>query len=140
MKRRILTAICGAFVSCAASAADVGVSIEFSQPGIAGRIDVGQYPPPVLLAPQPVLVAPPPPAVAPPAPIYMWVPPEHQRHWERYCHEYHACGHPVYFVDHDWYRQHVLAQAPRGRVEAEERHDREREREREYGHGYGHGE
>jgi len=134
MNRIVFAAAVSALVSLTAQAADVGVSIQFSQPGIAGRIDVGQYPQPVVVAPQPVLVAPPPPAVAAPAPIYMWVPPEHQRHWERYCHEYHACGHPVYFVDHNWYREHVLARAPQGRVEHEEHWDREHDHDHDYRH------
>jgi hypothetical protein len=44
----------------------------------------------------PVVVAPPP---GPPlAPIYLHVPPGHAKHWKKHCHEYHACGRPVYFV------------------------------------------
>jgi hypothetical protein len=31
--------------------------------------------------------------------------------------EYHACGQRVYFVPRDWYREHVMAQAPQGRGE-----------------------
>ncbi len=46
----------------AAIAADVGVSIQFSQPGVYGRIDLGQYPqPPQVIVAQPVMVVPPPP-------------------------------------------------------------------------------
>ena len=127
MNRLVLAAICGAFVSCAVEAADVGVSIQFSQPGVYGRVDLGQYPQPQLVAPQPVLIAPPPPAMPPPEPVYLWVPPGHRMHWEKHCHEYHACGHPVYFVDHDWYMQHVVA----GRGDAEDR--------REHGRGHGPG-
>ena len=32
-------------------------------------------------------------------------PPGHMRHWDRHCHEYEACGRPVYFVDDGWYRE-----------------------------------
>jgi len=41
-------------------------------------------------------------------PVYMWVPPGHRKHWSKHCHEYNACGVPVYFVRHDWYRDHVM--------------------------------
>lgn len=112
----------------AANAADVGISLQFSQPGMYGRIDLGQFPQPQVVMTQPVLVAPPPPAMPPPEPVYLWVPPGHRKHWEKHCGEYHACGHPVYFVDDAWYQQHVMVQ---GRSD--------REDHREHGHGHGHG-
>jgi len=120
--RRVLamTAICWAGSISAASAADVGVSIQFSQPGVYGRVDIGQFPQPQVIVQQPVLIAPVP-AGPPPEPVYLWVPLEHRKHWDRYCGQYHACGVPVYFVNHVWYKDHVLAH--RGR--AEERHERE---------------
>jgi hypothetical protein len=113
----------------AAIAADVGVSIQFSQPGVYGRVDLGQYqqPPQVIVA-QPVMVAPPPAAAPPPQPVYLWVPPGHRKHWEKHCHEYHACGQPVYFVDDGWYQRNVMARAGRG----------EGDEHREHGHGQGH--
>jgi hypothetical protein len=119
-----------------AGAADVGVTLQFSQPGVYGRVDLGNLPAPQLLASQPLLIAPPPVGMAPPAPVYMWVPPEHRAHWERHCREYHACGHPVYFVDQDWYREHVMA---RGH-ERDEHRERHREHEEDERHDHGHGE
>jgi len=115
--------------------ADVGVGIQFSEPGVYGRIDIGRYPQPQVILSAPVIAEPPPvPPPVPEAPIYLWVPPEHQAHWSRYCREYHACGHPVYFVHHDWYREHVLAQRHAEERRFEERHGHERdERERERG-------
>ena len=114
--------------------ADVGVSIGISQPGVYGRIDIGRFPQPAVIATQPVLVAPPPPPVvvgAPvvmaPEPVYMWVPPGHRAHWERYCGRYHACGRPVYFVDDRWYHEHVMA-------ERHEHHHHDRDDD----HGRGH--
>jgi hypothetical protein len=112
-----------------AAAADVGVSIGISQPGIYGRIDIGRFPNPVVVVPQPVIIAPPPPpgrvvAVAPVQPVYLWVPPGHQKHWRKHCHRYQACGHPVYFVRDDWYQQQV---------------HRGPGREHGHGHGKGHG-
>jgi len=113
-----------------ASAADVGVSIQFSQPGMYGRIDLGQYsqPPQVIVA-QPVMVVPPPPAAPAPEPVYLWVPPGHRKHWDKHCHQYHACGQPVYFVDDRWYQRNVMAHA--GHDEGDEHW--------EHGHGHGHG-
>lgn len=109
----------------AALAADVGVSIGFSQPGVYGRVDIGRYPAPVLVAPQPVLIARP---AYRPEPVYLWVPPGHRRDWRHHCRHYGACGAPVYFVDDGWYREHVV-------VPAHDRHGHERGR----GHGGGRG-
>ena len=135
MKRNFAMAICAACLASGAQAGDVGVSISFSQPGVFGRIDIGQYPQPQVIVAQPVVVEPPPPAMPPPQPIYLWVPLEHRQHWEKHCREYHACGHPVYFVNHVWYRDHVLAAREGG---PEGRHEDERYREHGHGHGKGH--
>jgi hypothetical protein len=139
MRRIFAMAICAACVASGASAADVGVSIQFSQPGVFGRVDIGQFPQPQVIVAQPVLVEPPPVAVPAPEPIYLWVPLEHRQHWEKHCREYHACGHPVYFVNHVWYKNHVLARE--GRPEGRREDDRHREHgrsEEEHGHGHGH--
>jgi hypothetical protein len=121
-----------------ALAADVGVSIQFSQPGVYGRIDVGQYPQPQLVLAQPMIIAPPPVAVAPPEPVYLWVPPGHRRHWERHCREYNACGRPVYFVQDDWYQRNVMRGDRQGRGERDEHRDRHREDERGRGRDHEH--
>ncbi|MCG3188591.1 MAG: hypothetical protein LKCHEGNO_00667 [Burkholderiaceae bacterium] len=93
----------------ASHAADVGVSVHISQPGVYGRIDIGRFPQPQVVVAQPVVVVPPPVVVAQPVqPVYLWVPYDHRKHWRRYCHQYGACGVPVYFVRHDWYRDHVM--------------------------------
>ena len=105
---RLLTALCvatTALLAQPAQAVDVGVSIRISQPGVHGRIDIGRYPAPVLVQPRPMAVYAPPPTAEP---IYMWVPPGHQRHWSRHCARYGACGVPVYFVQDQWYQQHVV--------------------------------
>lgn len=81
----------------------VGVSIGINQPGVYGRIDIGNYPEPVLVYPQPVVVAPVPLAVYR-QPIYLYVPPGHQKHWEKHCARYNACSQPVYFVQEQWVR------------------------------------
>jgi len=117
----------------AARAADVGVSIGFSQPGVYGRVDIGRYPQPVLLAPQPVIIGRP---AYRAQPVYLWVPPEHRRDWRRHCYHYGACGAPVYFVEDGWYRQNVIVYRDRDRDwRRDDWHDHHHGR----GHGHGHG-
>lgn len=82
---------------------NVGISIGFGGPGQYGRIDISNYPQPVLINPQPIIYAPTPVAVYQ-RPIYLYVPHEHQVHWGRYCGRYGACGQPVYFVQENWVR------------------------------------
>jgi hypothetical protein len=101
--------LAGLLVSPAASAADVGVSIGFSQPGVYGRIDIGRFPQPELIVAKPVVIRP---ARVMPQPVYLWVPPGHQKNWGKHCHRYNACGAPVYFVKEDWYRKHVHQHHP----------------------------
>lgn len=109
-----------ALATAPARATDVGVSIGFSQPGVYGRVDIGRYPTPVLVAPQPVIIGRP----VYREPVYLWVPPGHRRDWRHQCRRYGACGAPVYFVDDGWYRQTVI-------VERGGKHG--------HGHGEGHG-
>ncbi len=64
-------------------AADVGVGVSIQgeiQPGVYGRVDIGNRPPPPVLYPQPVVI------VKRPQP------------WSKHCHKYNACERPVYFV------------------------------------------
>ncbi len=96
------------YAAAGAQAADVSLSLGFSQPGAYGRIDVGRYPAPVLIQAQPVWVHPVPGHVAV-EPNDRWVPAEHRRHWRRHCAYYGACGQPVYFVDDGWYHREVMA-------------------------------
>lgn len=86
------------------AAPSVGVSISVNQPGVYGRIDIGNMPPPVVVYPQPVIVAPSPVAVYQ-QPIYLYVPQVQQGNWGRYCGRYGACGQPVYFVRETWVRE-----------------------------------
>lgn len=122
----------------AAQAADVGVSIGFSQPGVYGRVDIGRYPQPVLIAPQPVVIGRP---VYRADPVYLWVPPEHRRDWRHHCYRYGACGAPVYFVQDGWYRQNVYVhREPEWRRERDwgDRHHHHHGRGHGHGHGHGH--
>jgi len=104
MKKYLLAAALtlGAVAGASAST-NVGVSIGINQPGVYGRIDIGNAPQPMLVYPQPVVIAPPPRPI-PRQPIYLYVPPAHQQHWSQYCGRYSACGQPVYFVQESWVR------------------------------------
>ena len=107
MQRTTILALALASVVAAAvpaQAADVGVSIGISQPGVYGRIDIGRFPQPQLIVQQPVIIARPEFQRAP-EPVYLWVPPAHQQNWRQHCHQYKACGRPVYFVQDRWYRE-----------------------------------
>lgn len=125
-----------AIAACAAAlpafATDVGVSVHVNQPGLYGRIDIGNVPqPPVLVYPQPVIIQQTPVAVHQ-APIYLHVPPGHAKNWGKHCGKYNACGQRVYFVREDWYQQqYVPAQHGRGN-DKKEKHGKG-------GQGKGHG-
>lgn len=127
MKLRPLLAASLAVLAWPAVAAnvDVGVSIQISQPGVYGRIDLGRYPQPQVVYAQPIYVERPRYVVAQPEPVYMWVPPGHRKNWKRYCKDYRACGTPVVFVRDDWYDQNVR---PQGKGKG-----------RDNGHGHGNG-
>lgn len=80
-----------------AQGVNVGVTISGEiRPGVYGRVDIGNAPPPPVFYPQPVLIVRQP--VATVAPVYMHVPPGHAKKWSKHCHKYAACGTPVYFV------------------------------------------
>ena len=110
MKISFIAALVAA-TTLSAQAAEVGVSVQISQPGVYGRIDIGRFPQPQLVVSQPVIITHAPVAVAP-QPVYMWVPVEHRKNWKKHCGYYHACGAPVYFVQDNLYGDHVH---PKGR-------------------------
>ncbi|RZS47554.1 hypothetical protein [Sphaerotilus mobilis] len=109
LARTVVMALTLAGVAGASQAAniDVGVSVEISQPGVYGRVDIGRYPPPQVVVQRPVVIEAPRVIVAEPEPVYLWVPPGHRRDWRRHCSRYNACGVPVYFVRERWYQDHV---------------------------------
>jgi len=102
-----------------ALATDVGVSVTVGQPGFYGRIDIGNYPPPVLVYPEPVVIQPVPVGVVY-QPMYLHVPPGHAKHWSKHCGKYNACGRPVYFVQDRWYNEVYV---PRYREYRDGHHD-----------------
>jgi hypothetical protein len=105
MKRIASLVIAVAAATPVYATTNVGVSVGINQPGVYGRIEIGNLPPPVVVYPQPVVIAPTPVAVYQ-RPIYLYVPPGHQKNWARHCGRYGACGQPVYFVQERWVREH----------------------------------
>jgi hypothetical protein len=139
MQRACIALLLAAASACAS--AQVGVSVSVNQPGVYGRIDIGNLPPampaPVLVYPQPVVIVPGPVAVHQ-RPIYLHVPPGHEKHWAKHCAQYNACGQPVYFVRDDWYREHYVHHVP-GRKYPNEHHDHDHDHDRDHDHGHGKG-
>jgi len=66
-------------------------------PGVYGRIEIGNAPPPPLIYAQPVIIQRPA-VVVQQQPLYLHVPPGHAKKWSKHCAKYNACGQPVYFV------------------------------------------
>jgi hypothetical protein len=124
-----------------AFATDIGVSIDISQPGVYGRIDIGRFPQPQLVVQQPVIISRP--VAVQQEPVYLWVPPGHRKDWRRHCAEYRACGVPVYFVQDRWYGEHVRPHAHDRNDKGDDRRGDRREDRREArpdeGHGRGEG-
>src|SRR4051794_14985369 len=72
------------------NAGDVSVGVTISgeiTPGVYGRVDLSNRPPPPLVYATPVVIVRPPPRVVL-QPIYLHVPPGHARNWGKHCAEY----------------------------------------------------
>ena len=148
MKRLIVLAIAVGAVGSALAQPNVAVSIGINQPGVYGRINIGNIPPPALIVPQPVIIQQRNYVEAPP--VYLYVPAVQQQNWGRYCGRYGACGQRVYFVRDEWVRERYAQEHPdwdRGRHrgwDKKERHDEAKdkkhdEREEKHDKGHGHG-
>ena len=132
MKRLVLAT--GLLLAAVPVFASVGVSVSVNQPGLYGRVDIGDYPTPQLVYPQPVIIQPAPVAVVQ-QPLYLHVPPGHARKWRKYCDRYEACGRPVLFVQDRWYNN-VYVPAYR---ERHKDHDHGRHGHGDHDRGHGHG-
>jgi len=103
MKTLAILTLAAIAVLPAHAATSVGVSIGINAPGQYGRIDINNYPEPMLMNQQPIVYVPSAVAVHQ-RPIYLYVPQAQQANWGRYCNGYRACGQPVYFVQENWVR------------------------------------
>lgn len=113
---------------------NVGVSISVDQPGLYGRIDIGNVPPPRLIYARPVIVRAPPVVVE--EPLYLHVPPGHARHWSKHCREYDACGRRVFFVDERWYNDVYVPARRHHEDHGDKHHGRGHDGDRGHGHGH----
>lgn len=104
MKRLVTLALAACAALPALAQSTVGVSVRINQPGVYGRVDFGNVPPPPVVFAEPIVVRPAR-VVVQQAPMYLYVPPGHQKHWAKHCYRYNACGHPVYFVQETWLQE-----------------------------------
>lgn len=137
MKHFLLGAALATLVG-SALAADVGVSVNIGQPGFYGRIDIGNVPQPQVIYAQPMIIQQAPMGYAR-QPIYLRVPPGHEKHWDKNCHKYNACGQPVYFVQDNWYRNEYVPAYRGGRGDHGDRGDRRDNHDDRGNYGNGNG-
>lgn len=121
------------FAGVAGAQTSVGVSVQVAQPGVYGRIDIGNMPPPPVVYAKPVIIAQPA-VVVPVQPVYLYVPPGHQKNWGKHCHRYNACGQQVYFVRESWVRERYEREHGPGGPGPRDGHPG-----KGHGHGKGHG-
>ena len=120
MKKLIAVAALAAAIT-PAFADNLDVRVGMGDSGYYGRIEIGNYPAPVLVYPQPVIIQQQRVYVEP---VYVRVPEGHRKHWARHCGAYNACGRPVYFVNDSWYHNTY-----RPRYAQEHSHDHHRGRD-----------
>lgn len=125
-----------------AQASDLGVSVQFGQPGFYGHLDLGGFQQaPQVIYREPRIVER---VTIERAPLYLMVPEGHHKHWDKHCYRYDACNRQVYFVQERWYNDVVV---PRYRNDYQrndyqryyERDDDDRGHGKKHGHGHGHG-
>ncbi len=140
MKNVIALLLAAAAAGAATAQPSVGVSIGINQPGVYGRINIGDVPRPALILPQPVIISQPR-YVVQREPVYLYVPPVQQQNWRVYCGRYSACGQPVYFVRDEWVRERYAHENPgwdRGRHRGWDKKDKKDKKDKHGKHGRGH--
>jgi hypothetical protein len=129
MKYFVALSLAACAVSPVLAQPSVNVSIGVNQPGVYGRINIGDVPRPALWRTEPVIVQRSPVAIQR-QPVYLYVPAAHEQNWSRYCSRYSACGQPVLFVRDDWVRERYSHEHPgwnHGRhrgAEKKDKHDK----------------
>ena len=130
MKKLLFVALM-AVTATPAFAADVGVSVSVNQPGLFGRIDIGNFPKPPLIYPTAVIIQAVPVGVVR-QPLYLHVPPGHAKNWRKHCKKYDACGQPVYFVQENWYNdEHVPRHA--GKYKDKNKGNKDKDKDKDKG-------
>lgn len=87
-----------------AATAATSVAISINQPGVYGRVTLGEpLPRSAYVNAAPVIITQPAYAYQR-EPIYLYVPTSHSSNWGRYCGRYGACSQPVVFVQDRWVR------------------------------------
>ena len=119
LRLAIGVAVLGACAAQSAAAADVSISIN--QPGVYGRVNIGEPVPQAAWVNASPMVITQSPMAAQRQPIYLYVPPAQSSNWSRYCGRYGACAQPVIFVQDRWVRDR----------HAQGRHGRDRDRGRD---------
>ena len=135
---KILLAAALAMASAAANA-QVSASITIGDPNFYGVINIGDVPePPRLIYREPRIVEH---VHVVETPVYMRVPPGHAKHWDKHCHEYHACNRKVYFVDDDWYETRYVPvyREKHGHGHGDDHDDGDHGNHGDHGEGHGHG-
>jgi hypothetical protein len=90
-------------MSSAYAGGNIGIQLGISgevAPGVYGNVIIGDRHP-NFVYPEPIIIRE---TREVREPIYLHVPPEHARHWDRYCENYHACDRRVFFVRSSEYR------------------------------------
>ena len=116
----------------AQSALAQNISLSINQPGVYGRVDIGEpVPQRAWVNPRPVIITQTP-VVYERQPIYLYVPPQHSNNWGRYCGRYSACAQPVVFVQDSWVRdRHAQYRGGRDQDRRDFGHSRGRGRDRD---------
>lgn len=120
MKRMLFAAVL-CLVAAPIFAAEASVSVKIGDPNFFGHITVGKTAKPAVIFHDPVVIKK---SLKKEQPIYLRVRPGHEKNWRKHCHEYKACGRPVYFVKDSWYKRHYTKHYHREDM----RHDRRQDR------------
>lgn len=108
-------------MSSHSQAQNVGVSVQFGQPGFYGHVDIGNFPQPQVYYREPRIIQR---VNVVQPPLYLVVPPGHRNKWEKHCYRYNACDRQVYFVQENWYNTQVVPRYRDGYYRGyDDRHD-----------------
>ena len=126
LRKAIGVAALGLCAAQAELAVAADISIGINQPGVYGRVTIGEpVPQQAWVYQQPMVIAPMQYNVQR-QPIYLYVPTAHSSNWGRYCSRYNACAQPVVFVQDRWVRDR--------HAQYVQQHPRQRGRDRDRDH------